>query len=131
MFRLTRGLLVIIVVLNVTQLCSAGLINYERRDRRAAMKAGAPSPAAPVASGTQAQAQTENTTALNQAESQYDLNGDKTLQPAELTAYLKAVIQKVDEGEDVLAEGVLQKYDGNKDGKITYSEMLRIRDEIK
>ena len=130
MFRLAQGLLAILVVLNVTQVCSASLINYERRERRAAMKAGAPPPAAPTAPAI-GETQAKNAAALTQDESQYDLNGDKMLQPSELEAYLKLVIQKVDEGEDVLAEGVLLKYDGNKDGKITYSEMLKIRDEIK
>ncbi|MFA5088226.1 MAG: hypothetical protein WC552_04250 [Candidatus Omnitrophota bacterium] len=124
---LFAGVLMIVFVMQGT--CLAGLINYQRRLKKAQAAAG----------GAKGSASEERiakwmvelprvSSAVNRDLRKYDVNRDGVLQTAEIKIYLRDVIDGVvSKGGYTVDSEVLREYDKNKDGVINSYEVAEVR----
>ena len=136
-----------------SEICFAGLINYDRRNRAAAAATNAANnpapqntanqtPSAPAPAAAAAYAMNENSAAQenakgtfkvnNRVEQIYDANKDEILQPEEVNAFLKDVVSAVDKkGSFSASSDVLKPWDKDGDGKISKAEVNAIEAAIR
>ncbi len=127
----------ILVFVSFAEVSNAGLINYDRKSKRAG-KAVA-TPAAPAAGASKAQEdepvvpfwlQTPPKVTTKDEE-KYDLNKDKILQTAEVKIFLRDTVAAVDaKGGATVNSGVLKQYDKNRDNIINKYESGDIKKDL-
>jgi len=131
------------VVLGMVSVASAGLVNYDRKAKKAgltppattvkpaAVKAPAPKVSVPAAvSSVPAWLKTPQAV-QNELQQKSDMNGDGKLQTFETKMYLRDVIDSVNANGKVPADtNILKAYDANKDGMIEASELPKILEDV-
>lgn len=143
--RIMAGL--ILTVLFVANVCYAGLINYDRRNRNLQRAADAPATPAPVpvptrtAPGWSAKKDVAVTVpkwmvtaprVSNRFERRYDANKDRRLQVAEVKRFLSDVIKEVEnDGRYKVNSDILKIYDTNRDGVIRRYELGPMRKDLR
>ncbi len=116
----------------------AGMINYDRRNRRTpptgrARPAATPA-AKPAATATAAPSlpnwMQNPPSVSNKTEGKYDTNRDGKLQSAEVKIYLRDVISVVEsKGGHMIDSDILKAYDKNKDGVINRYELAEVKQD--
>ena len=122
---------------------SSQLIDYSKRDKKASVLVPMKPAAFDSSSGTKSSAQVIETSlaaeiedgdaprARNRREQRYDLNRDGKMQEAEIKAFLKDVITRVETyGEFSFTSGLLRPYDLEGDSVIRLYELDRIRNRV-
>lgn len=126
-----KNIIVLGIIIFSAGMClevSAGLINYDRRQKRLGDE------------GTQTGAMVEmrdwmrrEPRVTNRVEERYDINRDGKLQTAEVKIFLRDVIDEVqDKGRySALNSDVLKEYDKNKDKMINKYELTEIIKDVR
>lgn len=124
-----------VLVLALVSVSFAGLINYDRVQRRktgeSPARPSAPSsparPAAPAVD-TRPMWMRQAQPATTPTEKKYDTNRDGLLQTAEVKIFLRDVIQVVDsKGGYNVDSNLLREYDKNRDGLISRTEIILVK----
>ncbi len=122
------GLWVVILSMVGTQVVSAQLINYGRRNQ---IVDGNPEPAK-VNDETIPKWAKELPKVVNSSERRYDINRDGLLQSAEVKVMLRDVMEAVEtKGSVAVYSDILKDYDKNKDRYITPAELDKIREDTR
>lgn len=124
-----------VLALALTSVSFAGLINYDRVQRRKTGAAPArpttpSSPARPAAPAvdTRPMWMRQAQPATTATERKYDTNRDGILQTAEVKIFLRDVIQVVDsKGGYTVDSNLLREYDKNRDGLISRTEIIDVK----
>ncbi|OGX08184.1 MAG: hypothetical protein A2Z88_03325 [Omnitrophica WOR_2 bacterium GWA2_47_8] len=123
-----------LLIFFIAETCHAGLINYQRRNRRGGAPApagGKASPAAAPVQKTMAKWMQILPSVTNQNEQRYDVNNDGKLQTAEVKTYLRDVLNVIDsKGGFTVNSEILKEYDKNKDGLVTREEARLLREHV-
>jgi len=130
--KAARLLVMVMICLTLIPIAHAGMINYERRNRKLEQNQ------TPAVSLEQQwrnqikQALSSEPTAKSREEREFDFNRDGSLQREELIAFLNELIGNVeDNGSYYVRTELVKIFDKNKDDRITAEEADVIKQVIK
>jgi len=140
--KIKVGSAVIVFLFMLTNMCYAGLINYQRRNRRMGGGGGEDAPAAAPVRGRRIMDEESLagwmkklpviTWRDNRKLRRYDINRDNKLQTAEVKVYLRDVMEKIQaKGGYTIDSTILKEYDRNRDGVVSRYEARKITEHLR